>query len=75
MSGTNRFVDPLRNEMQRRVACSFPAAAARQTFALYAALCASLALAQASTPMQDSHVQGKPRDTAVVYIGFRCARD
>ena len=25
--------------------------------------------------MLDSHVQGKPRDTAVVYIGFRCVRD
>ena len=28
-----------------------------------------------ATQMQDSHIQGKPRDTAVVYIGFRCARD
>ncbi len=28
-----------------------------------------------ATQMQDSHVQGKPRDTAVVYIGFRCTRD
>jgi formylglycine-generating enzyme required for sulfatase activity len=26
-------------------------------------------------PMQDSHQQSKPADTAVVYIGFRCARD
>lgn len=26
-------------------------------------------------PMQDSHVQSKPPDTAVIYIGFRCARD
>lgn len=26
-------------------------------------------------PMQDCHRQGKPADTAVVYIGFRCARD
>ena len=26
-------------------------------------------------PMQDTHRQGKPADTAVVYIGFRCARD
>jgi formylglycine-generating enzyme required for sulfatase activity len=26
-------------------------------------------------PMQDGHVQGKPADTAVIYIGFRCARD
>lgn len=26
-------------------------------------------------PMQDSHRQGKPADTAVIYIGFRCARD
>jgi hypothetical protein len=25
--------------------------------------------------MQDRHVQGKPADTAVIYIGFRCARD
>ena len=25
--------------------------------------------------MRDSHVQTKPADTAVVYIGFRCARD
>ena len=28
-----------------------------------------------SGPMQDRHVQGKPADTAVIYIGFRCARD
>jgi formylglycine-generating enzyme required for sulfatase activity len=28
-----------------------------------------------ATQMLDSHVQGKPRDTAVVYIGFRCVRD
>jgi formylglycine-generating enzyme required for sulfatase activity len=26
-------------------------------------------------PMQDAHVQGKPVGTAVIYIGFRCARD
>ena len=26
-------------------------------------------------PMQDQHVQGKPVGTAVIYIGFRCARD
>lgn len=26
-------------------------------------------------PMQDSHVQSKPQNTAVIYIGFRCARD
>jgi formylglycine-generating enzyme required for sulfatase activity len=26
-------------------------------------------------PMQDAHVQGKPIGTAVIYIGFRCARD
>jgi formylglycine-generating enzyme required for sulfatase activity len=26
-------------------------------------------------PMQDRHMQGKPADTAVIYIGFRCARD
>ncbi len=26
-------------------------------------------------PMQDGHVQSKPADTAVIYIGFRCARD
>lgn len=25
--------------------------------------------------MRDDHQQSKPRDTAVVYIGFRCARD
>jgi hypothetical protein len=25
--------------------------------------------------MQDQHVQGKPVGTAVIYIGFRCARD
>ena len=25
-------------------------------------------------PMQDDHRQSKPADTAVVYIGFRCAR-
>ncbi|WP_374669399.1 formylglycine-generating enzyme family protein [Ramlibacter sp.] len=25
--------------------------------------------------MRDDHVQGKPADTAVVYIGFRCAKD
>lgn len=25
--------------------------------------------------MRDGHLQSKPRDTAVVYIGFRCARD
>lgn len=26
-------------------------------------------------PMRDSHVQSKPANTSVVYIGFRCARD
>ncbi|MCU0969908.1 MAG: formylglycine-generating enzyme family protein [Rubrivivax sp.] len=26
-------------------------------------------------PMRDDHRQAKPADTAVVYIGFRCARD
>jgi formylglycine-generating enzyme required for sulfatase activity len=26
-------------------------------------------------PMRADHLQGKPADTAVVYIGFRCARD
>lgn len=26
-------------------------------------------------PMRDDHQQSKPADTAVVYIGFRCARD
>lgn len=26
-------------------------------------------------PMQGSHVQSKPQNTAVIYIGFRCARD
>lgn len=26
-------------------------------------------------PMQGSHVQSKPYNTAVIYIGFRCARD
>jgi formylglycine-generating enzyme required for sulfatase activity len=26
-------------------------------------------------PMQAGHLQGKPADTAVVYIGFRCARN
>ncbi len=26
-------------------------------------------------PMRDEHRQSKPADTAVVYIGFRCARD
>jgi formylglycine-generating enzyme required for sulfatase activity len=26
-------------------------------------------------PMRDDHRQSKPADTAVVYIGFRCARD
>jgi formylglycine-generating enzyme len=25
--------------------------------------------------MRADHLQGKPADTAVVYIGFRCARD
>lgn len=28
-----------------------------------------------ASSMQDSHNQSKPADTAVVYIGFRCARD
>ncbi len=28
-----------------------------------------------ASSMQDSHNQSKPMDTAVVYIGFRCARD
>jgi len=28
-----------------------------------------------ASAMQDSHNQSKPADTAVVYIGFRCARD
>ena len=28
-----------------------------------------------ATQMRDDHVQGKPADTAVVYIGFRCAKD
>jgi formylglycine-generating enzyme len=28
-----------------------------------------------ASSMQDSHNQSKPVDTAVVYIGFRCARD
>jgi sulfatase modifying factor 1 len=26
-------------------------------------------------PMRDDHRQSKPASTAVVYIGFRCARD
>jgi formylglycine-generating enzyme len=25
-------------------------------------------------PMRAEHLQGKPSDTTVVYIGFRCAR-
>jgi len=25
--------------------------------------------------MRADHLQGKPADTAVVYIGWRCARD
>ncbi len=28
-----------------------------------------------SGPMEDNHYQSKPADTAVVYIGFRCARN
>ena len=28
-----------------------------------------------SGPMRDDHLQTKPADTAVVYIGFRCVRD
>jgi formylglycine-generating enzyme len=28
-----------------------------------------------AAPMRDDHVQTKPADTVVVYIGFRCARD
>ncbi|MCU0812780.1 MAG: formylglycine-generating enzyme family protein [Burkholderiaceae bacterium] len=28
-----------------------------------------------AAPMRADHLQGKPADTAVVYIGFRCARD
>ena len=28
-----------------------------------------------ATQMRDDHVQSKPANTAVVYIGFRCARD
>jgi formylglycine-generating enzyme required for sulfatase activity len=27
-----------------------------------------------SAQMQADHLQGKPADTAVVYIGFRCAK-
>jgi formylglycine-generating enzyme required for sulfatase activity len=28
-----------------------------------------------SGPMREAHLQSKPGNTAVVYIGFRCVRD